>query len=353
MKRDKSHSVKLIVDFLRQDILKGRLLFGAFLPPIRTLTDRFNVANQTVSAALDELAAAGMIRRSSRGCQVTYAAGAIRIPPVLVLYQRSYYVHTPQINVLSAITGRLDELQLQYQIIDTRTDSVAAESIPDRNSGVIMSMALMDSGPAFVAKLDELKIPNVIANFESDWTCTCTAVDRAETTARAVRTMIEMGHRDIALLIRDPALYYYRHALEGYRRELDKHGIAFRPELVLISPEFDVFSAFRIVRGQIRAGVKFTGLIAGRDMLAQSAAEACRDCELELGRDISIVGYDDLSWPAEPKMLTTFAEPCRELGRRAADMLYERILTGWRPPEREWLAAEFILRRTLAPAPPR
>lgn len=349
MRSKKDKIVETIVNDLRRQIVRGDYLCGEFLPPIRELAQLYSAANQTISAALDALVELGMICRTGRGCQVVLDPNAPQHRPILVLYQRPQLENYTQMEVLAAATARLAELKLNYRIVDSRQHLPAPREIADAFSGVLMAMALVDAGPAFVEALDEALIPNVVANLESQWNVTATRVDRAETTARAVRIMLDMGHRDIALLIRDPGLYFYRQALDGYRRQLAVAGIPFREELVIICPEYDLFSTYRTVCAAIRRGVKFTGMITGRDSQAHAAVEALHEFDLEVGRDISIIGYDDLSWPRKERILTTFVEPCRQLGSRAVDLLYERVLTGWQPPKQEVFDAEFLLRRTLAP----
>ena len=349
MKHRKSRSAALIVQDLKEKIIRGDYLCGEFLPPVRELAQLYSAANQTISAAFDELTALGLVSRTGRGCQVLSDADSPQRRPLLVLYQQPILEHYSLFAVLAGITARLDELRLNYRVVDSRRRLPSPEEIADRHSGVVMAMALNQAGRGFVEELDRRRIPNAIANLEADWPFTATRVNRAETTAQAVRILYDMGHRDVALLGRDPGLYFYGQSLNGYRTQLERLGLPFRKELVLITPELDLFATFRTVRTALRSGPRFTGLVAGRDSLAHAAVEACRECGLEVGRDISVIGFDDLSWPQRERTLTTFEEPCRQLGAAAVDLVYEELLTGWHEPVQKFLTAELRLRRTLAP----
>ena len=55
------------------------------------------------------------------------------------------------------------------------------------------------------------------------------------------------------------------------------------------------------------------------------------------------------AWPQEAPFLTTFREPCAEMGAAAAEMLVERIVNGWRKPEKREIEARFIVRRSAGP----
>ena len=61
-------------------------------------------------------------------------------------------------------------------------------------------------------------------------------------------------------------------------------------------------------------------------MATIGAMRAIRALDLNVPRDISIVGIDDFEWADcfEPR-LTVVAQPCEEIGRQAAALLSERI----------------------------
>jgi len=61
-------------------------------------------------------------------------------------------------------------------------------------------------------------------------------------------------------------------------------------------------------------------------MATVGAMRAIRARGLRVPQDISIVGFDDFEWADcfEPR-LTLVAQPCEEIGRRAAILLMERI----------------------------
>ena len=68
---------------------------------------------------------------------------------------------------------------------------------------------------------------------------------------------------------------------------------------------------------------------------------------LVVPRDIAVVGFDDFEWADcfEPQ-LTVIAQPCIEIGRRAAEMLLERIKKLDREPRTIRLGTELIIRNS-------
>ncbi len=69
-----------------------------------------------------------------------------------------------------------------------------------------------------------------------------------------------------------------------------------------------------------------TAIVAGNNLAMIGVMRAVRARGLRVPDDISVAGFDDFEWADcfEPR-LTLVAQPCEEIGRRAASLLIERI----------------------------
>jgi LacI family transcriptional regulator len=69
-----------------------------------------------------------------------------------------------------------------------------------------------------------------------------------------------------------------------------------------------------------------SAIVTGNNMATIGAMQAVRARGLRVPADISIAGFDDFEWADcfEPR-LTLVAQPCKEIGQRAALLLMERI----------------------------
>jgi LacI family transcriptional regulator len=69
-----------------------------------------------------------------------------------------------------------------------------------------------------------------------------------------------------------------------------------------------------------------TAVFAANDMMAMGALLAVREAGLLVPRDVALVGFDDtpITKLVTPS-LTTVTQFQEELGRRAAEMLFERL----------------------------
>ena len=61
------------------------------------------------------------------------------------------------------------------------------------------------------------------------------------------------------------------------------------------------------------------------DLMAFGMIQAARDCGLELGKDISIIGFDDIDY-ADVLELTTVSQHLDESGEIAAKALIEKLM---------------------------
>jgi LacI family transcriptional regulator len=197
-----------------------------------------------------------------------------------------------------------------------------------------------------IVGLERRKIPVVVANLEIDLEASATFVDHRKVALRATQVLAGFGHRRIAFLAREPGYLFYGEARRGYLDGLKEAGIAADDSLIAVSQQTDPLSAYFATKPLLERSDPPTALVAARDILAQGACRAITEAGLTVGRDVSVIGFDDVSWPQEEPFLTTFREPCREMAAAAAEMLIERIVRGWRPPEKREFEAPLVLRRS-------
>ena len=97
----------------------------------------------------------------------------------------------------------------------------------------------------------------------------------------------------------------------------------------------------------IRAQKPDALLIAGEDMLFPTSF-AVAMLGLSVPEDLSVIGYDDISWPsAESQGLTTIRQPLDEMGHIALELLDEYFRTGI-PPVSRTVSPSLIERSSVA-----
>ncbi|MFC7795564.1 LacI family DNA-binding transcriptional regulator [Streptomyces cinereoruber] len=183
-----------------------------------------------------------------------------------------------------------------------------------------------------VAELRRRGIPFVLVDSSAHEGVSSVDVDDEGGAYEAVRHVLDLGHRRVTLLSIDPgperAERGYRGPLArrmaGVRRALEEAGLTLEDIEIVEVPatRMDGFKATKRFMAERPA----TAIVTMSDILAFGAIDALHDMGLEVPRDVSVTGYDDLpdaSW-MRPR-LTTVRQAITTKGRTAADLLFSAI----------------------------
>ncbi len=164
------------------------------------------------------------------------------------------------------------------------------------------------------------------------------SIDHIAASRIAVEHLIDLGHRDIAIvteaahsldqLLEDPGdlrlLRPSHQRLLGYLDALRAHGIPVRPELVL-SSAYDAESARAAVAEAMRDR-QFTALYCTDSTLTLGAYTQVVDSGVQLPNAFSFLGFDDQEWTTLVRpAVTVIDQPRYRLGAATANMLIARI----------------------------
>ncbi len=134
-----------------------------------------------------------------------------------------------------------------------------------------------------------------------------------------------LGHRRIGYIGGHPGFQTTLERIIGYRDSLERLGLAVN-ERHLVTGNASTASAAEATHALLSLPEPPTAIVTGNNMATIGAMRAIRARGLTVPDDISIAGFDDFEWTDcfEPR-LTLIAQPCEEIGRRAAFLLMERI----------------------------
>lgn len=202
------------------------------------------------------------------------------------------------------------------------------------------------SGPRFddeaLQNLRNKQFPTVLMGQLPDKDFYCVDVDNRGAAKKAVRHLIELGHRRIACITNANLSYTAASdRLEGYKDALIEAGIPFRPDYVRYG-DFDLDSGYQAMDTLLSCDPLPSAVFVASDVVAFGAMACIRECGLSIPQDISVVGFDDvpMSRYVSPK-LTTIRLPAADLGRNTCQMLVDLIQR--RPPEKKQILLETTL----------
>ncbi len=159
-------------------------------------------------------------------------------------------------------------------------------------------------------------------------------VDGARGTDEAVQHLVDLGWQRIACIGLSAELVCADDRLAGYRRALERNGLAYDSRLVANVHTTEAAGHQAMARF-LALDEPPDAVLACSDELALGAMNAAQEQGLVVGQDIGVIGFDDIPSAAYCRPpLTTIRQPMYEIGTRLCRMLIQ-IIEGEEPEERQ------------------
>jgi LacI family transcriptional regulator len=202
-------------------------------------------------------------------------------------------------------------------------------------------------GAVVLRELRQLQIPLVLV----DRLTTAQDVDQVGpeniyATSGLVQHLASVGHRRIGMISGIEGLATTTERVLGYRLGLGRAKLTWDPALV-VSGSSAAAPAAAALGQMLSEPSPPTAVVAGNNVMLSGVLHECRARGLKVGRDLAVVGYDDVDWAdlVDPPV-TTVAQPIAEMGRTAVRMLLERIADPSRTATTTRLPATFVHRNS-------
>jgi DNA-binding LacI/PurR family transcriptional regulator len=354
MPRSELRAVTRIKDELIQRIIRGVYKANAYLPPERDLARELRTSRVTVSAALGMLQDEVLVERHpGRGTRVLSPLDRLSKPIIGVIH--GDYSQIPpgashgSMGAVQGVQDSLTRLEYRYEMMAVgRPHGLSADAFA--RFGALIFVEHHPDDEELLVELKRRGVPVVVAKLEVDLDVSCTYVDHFRPAFDAVHTLVGLRHRRIAFVGRNQIPQITAH--KGYLASLGETGLAVDDALISFCENSDALSGYFAAKPVLEAADPATAIIAGRDCIAEGVCRAIEEHGLLVGHDVSVIGFDDMTWPQKDPILTTFHEPCFEMGVGAAEMLVARIVNPSLPTEKRKFESPFILRSSAGPPMP-
>lgn len=137
------------------------------------------------------------------------------------------------------------------------------------------------------------------------------------------RRVVEMGHRDIAVVAVVERASTARERSAGVMDALRDRGV--RPVHVTPPGEYGYSWGYESAKAILAAAPGTTAILAPNDMAAFGVVDALREAGRRVPADISVTGGDGLRFPGGSLRVESFRVPAHGMGRLAAELLLRRI----------------------------
>lgn len=168
----------------------------------------------------------------------------------------------------------------------------------------------------------------------------------------AVEHLVELGHRRIALVGGPQTHSTGRARLAGFRAAMRRAGLEIAPGDVQLGQAVTMDEGRRACAGLLTEHPDVTAIVAGNDLMALGCYDAIRAAGLRCPRDLSVIGYNDMTFADRfDPPLTTVRFDHYEMGAAAVDVLMGRLRsTDPAPaPVRLELETQLVVRASTAP----
>lgn len=162
----------------------------------------------------------------------------------------------------------------------------------------------------------------------------------------ATNHLISLGHRRIAMIGGTDATSTGRERYRGYVMAMEKAGLPVKPDWRIPGPRTKA-AGFEVAGEFLANTGNFTAAVCWNDLVAIGLMSGMARAGLTAGVDISVTGYDDLEEAAiAMPPLTTVWNGQREVGRRAARLMVERLNGAKVDPKQELIHPELHVRQS-------
>ncbi|QTN00568.1 LacI family DNA-binding transcriptional regulator [Sediminibacillus dalangtanensis] len=198
-----------------------------------------------------------------------------------------------------------------------------------RVEGVIFGSSLLTE--TYYNAITAMNIPAVLVSTKSKkHPLPYVKVDDKDAAYTATAYLIKKGHRRIAMLSGNPDdSVAGKPRIDGYREALLDSGLKGEDSLVFAADGFSYEDGRSLFTQFYETATDVTAVFAASDEMAVGALSTAYQMNVRIPDQLSIIGYDNLkiSEMAIPP-LTTVEQPLRDMGKKAAELLFEGMETG-------------------------
>jgi LacI family transcriptional regulator len=201
-----------------------------------------------------------------------------------------------------------------------------------RAEGVIVIASWVFDETNLLSDVQKNHVPIVIVSRDlTERGVSSVLVDNETGGALAMRHLIRLGHRRIAVIRGPEEMFDSEPRWNGVQSAAADAGIHFDPRLVfqlpnLVDPTSGFEGGLDCARRMLASGRPFTAVLAFDDLTALGVVRGLLGAGLRVPEDCSVLGFDDvLPASVATPAITTIRQPLREMGLLAAEWVVDAI----------------------------
>tara|TARA_B110001450_G_C17664776_1_gene499028 strand:- start:15 stop:1022 length:1008 start_codon:yes stop_codon:yes gene_type:complete len=212
------------------------------------------------------------------------------------------------------------KLLMSNSLYETETELAAIESLREHNCKAIVLHSEYSDEETLIKLANEIPGLVLVNRYIPKISNRCVWLDNLSAAQEAAQYLVDKGHQEFAVVTsiyqnRDPGC-----RVEGIKTTLAKNNLSLDIKSIEESTA-NIEGGEQAVKALLAKGCKFTALLAYNDLMAVGAIHALFDAGLNVPRDVSVFGFDDLllGIACRPK-LTTMNYPVEEMANYATKL---------------------------------
>lgn len=215
--------------------------------------------------------------------------------------------------------------------------------------GVIVASSTLPTDFALAFRDAGVAVVHAFGKYSSSPNVHIVGIDNVECGRMAMRTLAQRGYRNVGFIGGPKDATSTQDRLSGFRDEADRHSG------VTVQHRFAGQYSFEAGRQAMKAQLaedRAEAYFCADDVLSIGALSALRDHGLVPGRDVGVIGLNDMEMAAWAGIdLTTIHQPIRQIVSSAIELMAAMLSEPDRYPEARLFPCNVVERGTLRPAP--
>jgi GntR family transcriptional regulator of arabinose operon len=349
-----------IVESLRSDISSGRFKAGGRLPSEAELVRKFAVSRMTVVKAMRQLQQEGLLtRRAGSG---TYAANLVADESMVFgllipdLGQTEIFEPICRGMVRSPLAAK-HSLSWVQTLSTAEHAAEEAEQLCHRYieqgvSGVFFAPQEFapphhDVNGRILKELDKADIPVILLDrcvlkYPERSNYDLIGLDNRRAGYVVTTHLIRQGAQRIAFLVREGSAETVEERISGYHKALYDNNMSISRDLLLRGDAADKVFVERALQTR-----EIDAIMCANDITAANLMQTLLSLQVRIPDDVRIAGVDDVKYAKLlPIPLTTYQQPCAEIGAVSMSAMVERVKNRQLPARSILLNGTLVVRQS-------
>ncbi|MDF2588778.1 MAG: LacI family transcriptional regulator [Anaerocolumna sp.] len=245
-------------------------------------------------------------------------------------------------DIVKSVYNAIDN---SYNVVVKGIDRHKPNTLSSAKYDGILILSQKPEDDEFIEEAITKGIPVVVFNRAVYHNVTNILTDEAKGEQDAMEYLIQNGHTKIGIIEGIPTLASTRARHRGWRQAFENHHL--KPESVpIVTGDYRIMSGYQA--GKILLKEDITAILSFNDEMAFGAANAIQEAGLKIPDDISIIGFDNVSWMCDTIFpLTTIERNMGELAKKATEMLFKLIDNKENEIGKIYLDNKLIIRKSV------